>query len=86
MHDTPQRHTRRALENNKENLCFINSIIQFILPCKPMLSLMGFSGKGDASRPFTMSFQQVIGEFYKSPNLSAPFSVLSVAPQFKTII
>lgn len=63
---TKQKYIRRGLRNNA-NICYLNAVIQAILPCSTLMQLLSNCTQ-DAERPFTTMLVRVCQEFHDKKN------------------
>lgn len=80
-----QKYGRRGLRNNA-NLCYLNAVIQAILPCSALMQLLSHCS-ADPDRPFTTMLWRVCKEFNDGKNKAQqqaaagePFSVITLGP------
>jgi len=83
-----QKYIRRGLRNNA-NLCYLNAVIQAVLPCSALMQLLWNCSADPDNRPFTTMLWRVCKEFNDIRNRTAqqnsaasgePFSVILLGP------
>eukprot|EP00397_Hematodinium_sp_SG-2012_P015643 GEMP01015935.1.p1 GENE.GEMP01015935.1~~GEMP01015935.1.p1 ORF type:complete len:518 (+),score=126.17 GEMP01015935.1:92-1645(+) len=87
LNGAKQKYIRRGLRNNA-NLCYLNAVIQALLPCSALMQLLSNCSQ-DPERPFTTMLWRVCKEFNDPKNRGAapangtagePFSVIMLGP------
>jgi len=72
----------RGLENVRgSNLCYVNAVIQMLITCQPLMSILSMAGTGDALRSQTMALKEVCTQFHK-PDLNATNPSGRQAPEY----
>lgn len=81
---SPAKYNRRGMKNDANN-CYVNVVIQSLLPCSALMQLLSHCAQSDPERPFYTGMVRLCKEFHsRKPNTEA-FNVLQL-PQVKEII
>jgi len=80
------KYVRRGMKNDANN-CYVNVVIQSLLPCSALMQLLSHCAQSDPDRPFYTGMVRVCKEFHsKRPDAHMDaFNVLQL-PQVKEII
>lgn len=80
------KYVRRGMKNDANN-CYVNVVIQSLLPCSALMQLLSHCAPGDPERPFYTGMVRLCKEFHsrKPDSHVEAFNVLQL-PQVKDII
>lgn len=80
------KYIRRGMRNDANN-CYVNVVIQSLLPCSALMQLLSHCAPSDPDRPFYTGMVRLCKEFHsRRPDVHGePFNVL-LMPQVKEII
>lgn len=80
------KYNRRGMKNDANN-CYVNVVIQSLLPCSALMQLLSHCANGDADRPFYTGMVRLCKEFHsrKADFHGEALNVLNL-PQVKKII
>eukprot|EP00747_Dinoflagellata_sp_TGD_P219420 gnl/TRDRNA2_/TRDRNA2_91526_c0_seq1.p1 gnl/TRDRNA2_/TRDRNA2_91526_c0~~gnl/TRDRNA2_/TRDRNA2_91526_c0_seq1.p1 ORF type:complete len:889 (-),score=209.51 gnl/TRDRNA2_/TRDRNA2_91526_c0_seq1:54-2720(-) len=78
------KYVRRGMKNDANN-CYMNVVIQSLLPCSALMQLLSHCAQRDDERPFYTCLVKLCKEFHSRRPVNEAFNVLAMA-QVKEII
>lgn len=78
------RYNRRGMRNDANN-CYVNVVVQSLLPCSVLMQLLSHCARTDLERPFYTGMVRLCKEFYSRKPRSETFNIL-LLPQVMDIM
>jgi ubiquitin carboxyl-terminal hydrolase 10 len=79
------RYVRRGMKNDANN-CYVNVVIQSLLPCSALMQLLSHCDPADPDRPFYTGMVRLCKEFHRKPDIHGDALNVLQLPQVKEII
>jgi len=81
---SPAKYSRRGMRNDANN-CYVNVVIQSLLPCSALMQLLSHCAQNDSDRPFYTGMVRLCKEFHSRRPKPDAINVLQL-PQVKELI